>query len=39
MLGDPGEHMGANLFAFVKCKNEIGPTFPRQRSVRAGLPF
>ncbi len=33
VLGNSGKHARSNLFAVVKCENEVGPAFTRQGAV------
>jgi hypothetical protein len=37
VLGDPCEHLRANLFAIVEGEDEVGPPVPRQGPMRTGL--
>src|SRR6266478_6082888 len=34
VLGDTGQHPGADFVAIVKCKDEVTPSLPRERAVR-----
>lgn len=39
MLGDAGQHLGADLLGIVKCKDHIRPAIATQSSMRSGLPL
>jgi hypothetical protein len=39
VLGDAGEHAGADLLAIVEGENHIGPSGPGKNAVGASLPL